>query len=118
MVMYLCGSRSADVGSAKPGRSDLGHVNPANRAPAELEENCEKKDANKCKVSSTVDVLAGLRLLDADIDTNVQHGTGLRDTGPDERSATAEGVGHEHEEDGDADELNNAIDTGREELIL
>lgn len=52
---------------------------------------------------------------DADVQADVEHCQALGDGGPQEGAAAAEGVGDENEEDGAADDLDDAVDAGGEE---
>ena len=78
----------------------------------------EEEDADEGEVAGAVDGFARLRLLDAHVDADVQHRQRLCDAGPDQRAAAAQRVGDEDEEDGDADELDEAVDARGEELVL
>lgn len=109
------GSES-DVQGSETSSGDFGDVDPADGAPAELEETSEQEDADESEVSGGWHTLASDGRRDADVETDVHHSGTLSDGSPEERSAATERVGSEDEEGGAGNHLDDTVDTGSEEL--
>lgn len=79
----LGGSTEGNIEPTKASSRNLRDVNPADRSPTPLEEGGEEVDANKGDVARGrhTNVLL-LRWVNADIETNVEHGQGHRNRSP------------------------------------
>jgi hypothetical protein len=65
--------RDCDVERTESRRGDFRDIDPAHRAPAELEEACEQEDADQRKVPGRRHGLAWHWRLDPDVQTDVEH---------------------------------------------
>lgn len=107
--------RQRDVGRAETRCRDLRDVDPAHRAPAELEEGREQEDHDDGDVARWRHRDAGLGRVEAHVEADVEHGGSLRDGGPEKGFAPTQSVGDEEEEDGARSHLHDSVDTGGKE---
>jgi len=113
----LGGGRKGHVQGSEAGGGDLGHEDPACGAPTELEEGGEDEDEGEGEVAGHGHgrVLLGRR--HAHVDGDVVHAEGLPDPGHQERSPTAQRVGHEDQEDGARHHLHDSVDARSQERV-
>lgn len=107
--------REGDVGGAEARGRDLRDVDPADGAPAELEEGGKEEDADEGDVALGGHGFALDGRVDAHVQADVEHGEALGDGGPEEGFAAPQGVGGQEEEAGAGDGFDDAVDAGGEE---
>lgn len=111
----LGGGGEGDVEGAQAGRGNLADEDPAGRAPAKLERRGPEVDAGNGDVAKGRDGLALGRGLDAAVDGNEEEHDALRGGGGEEAASATERIGHEEQEDGAADDFDDAVDSGGEQ---
>lgn len=120
----LRGRGQRDVGGSQARGGDLGDVDPAHGAPAELEEGCEEEDHDDGDVAGCGDAWGWLACddclgrVEAYVEADVEHGGSLGDGSPEKGFAAAQGVGDEEEEDRAGGHLHDPVDTGGEETCF
>ena len=113
----LRGSCQGHVEAAEPGRGDLRHVDPADGAPAELEADGEDVHHYQRDVAGWRDGAVGSRRIEADVETEVEHGKGHREAGAHEGLPSADCVRQEQEEGSAAGDLADAVHASGEERV-
>lgn len=111
----LCSSRECYIHSSQSCSWDLRYDDPTTWTPTELEESSEEKDTCQCEVTDGWYGGSFDGWVEADIETDYEHGATLSNGGPEKGSAAAERVGCEEEEGGAGYHFDDAVDTGCEE---
>lgn len=110
----LSGCPQADRVAAQPVRGDLTDVDPADRAPAELERRSEEVNHDK-RGPSCRGHRAFRRWVEADVEAEIEHENEHGVAGPYEGPPAAKGVGKEGDEDGAATHLDDSVDSSGQE---
>lgn len=111
----LSGSTEGNVHGTETCSWDLRDKNPADGAPAELEECGKEEDADKCNIAERRDGLTLDRWVGADVDTDEEHAETLCDRGPEKRFASSKGIGSQEKENSAGNDLDDTVDTSSEE---